>query len=618
MQIMRIIFTISKREITRLRSRFTGKSRIALLAIILLAAIVGYVVYQQDIGMSRHLYAVGVSPDAPPITDERFKTIEIDPYSGSDRLREGKLDLYVTADSIAHKTDSERSLYALGALEQYLEKHEMLRISEEYEIDQAFPLRIEVRHMKVDDEISGEESTESFADILEPEPSPLPTTDPKPEPTSPEALKPEPSPGSETPLPPEIEPPSAVKTDDAVREQLEDFKNSGGLPEFQAEFVSDKEIIVPSLSTPPVPLAQVILAFLYIIPIFMVGVFFTSSFMEEKLGRKLIVLFSAPVTPFQVIAGKMIPYICYSFISIIAVTLILGGNILLSLAIFIPVSMLIFSALLMVAMLYRTFKDQTFFSVLAAWVMIAYLVTPAMFTGLSDVSYFSPLTLAVEMYRDEPFGLKEYLLATIPLYLLFSVTVFVGIRVFNEEYIMGFRSLYRKVGEAINLVMDRDHLSFSVILVSLMFIPLVLMVQFASIVVGLNLSEIAALSIIFPVAILSEELAKSIGVVVLWQNEAIASLKDVIKFSFFAALGFFLGEKLLLYLTLSVVSKTMFIEAALGSGWLILPLAMHFVTTCVVCLLSVRLGSKYYPLAILAGSLIHGAYNLIVMRGQIF
>jgi len=597
-----------------------------LFAIILLAAAVGYVVYQQDIGMSRHLYAVGISPDAPSITDERFKIVPLDPHAGYNRLWEGKLDLYVSGDEVAYRGRNDRSLYALGALKQYLEKTELLRVSREYEIDQAFPLRIEVRHLKVDDEISGEESISSFSDILKPEPTPFePAPPPGPEPKPAEPDSPDPEPDVEPAPGPETSPPSepdsaqvVAKTDDAVRQQLEEFKNNNGLPEFKAEFVSDKEIIVPSLSTPPIPLAQVILAFLYIIPIFMVGVFFTSSFMEEKIGRKLIVLFSAPVTPFQVIAGKMIPYIVYSFIAIIVVTLILGGNILLSLAIFIPVSMLIFSALLMVAMLYRTFKDQTFFSVLAAWVMIAYLVTPAMFTGLSDVSYFSPLTLAVEMYRDEPFGLKEYLLATIPLYLLFSVAVFVGVRVFNEEYLMGFRPLHRKLSEAINMVMDRNHLSFSVILVSLILIPIVLMVQFASIVIGLNLPETAALAIIFPLAILSEEIAKSIGVVVLWQNGAINSLRSVVKFSFFAALGFFLGEKLLLYLTLSVVSKTMFIEAALGSGWLILPLAMHFVTTCVVCLLSARLGARFYPLAILAGALIHGTYNLIVMRGQLF
>ncbi len=592
---MSSILTIARREITRLRSRFTGKSRIAVFAIILLAAVVGYVVYQQDIGMSRHLYTVGVSSDAPPITDERFKTIEIDPYEGFQQLWEGKLDLYVWGDDVSYQHSSERSLYALGALKEYLEKYEILRISREYEIDQAFPLRIEARHLKVEDEITSGHGLGTLADIMEPEPTPDPGA------TSPD---------------------TAAKTDDAVRQQLEEFRTSGTLPEFEAEFVSDKEILVPSLSRPPIPLAQVVLAFLYVIPIFLVGVFFTSSFMEEKINRKLVVLLSAPVTPFQIITGKMIPYIIYSIIAIIAITIALSGDILLSLAIFIPVSMFIFSALLMVALLYRTFKDQTFFSIMAAWMVIAYLITPAMFTGLSDVSYFSPLTLAIQVYRDEPIGVMEYLLATVPLYLLFSVTVFMGVRVFNEEYLMGFRPMHRKVAEAINLIMDRNHLSFSVMLVSLIFLPVVLMIQFASILIGMNLPatlpDSVSFAVIFPLAILSEEIAKSSSVAVLLQNRAIGSMRSVIKYSFFAALGFFIGEKLLLYLTLSVVSETMFVEAALGSGWLILPLAMHFVTTGAVCLLSARFGVRFYPLAIVAGAIIHGSYDLIIMRGEIF
>ncbi|MFO8101479.1 MAG: ABC transporter permease subunit [Dehalococcoidia bacterium] len=545
--------------------------------------------------MSRHLYTVGVSEDAPHITDERFKIIEVDPCIGHQQLWEGKLDLYIDGDDVRYRNNNERSLYALGAVKEYLEKQEILRISSEYEINQAFPLRIEARHMQVEDEITRGGETGSFEDLLEPVPSPEPGT---------------------------VSPPTAAKTDEAVKQQLEEFRTSGNLPEFEAEFVSEEEILVPSLSRPPIPLAQVVLAFIYVIPIFLVGVFFTSSFMEEKINRKLIVLLSAPVTPFQVISGKMLPYIAYSIIAIIVITLILSGDILLNLAIFIPVSMFIFSALLMVALLYRTFKDQTFFSILAAWLVIAYLLTPAMFTGLSDVSYFSPLTLAIQIYRNESIGVMEYLLATIPLYLLFSVTIFIGVRVFNEEYLMGFRPLHRKVAEAINLVMDRRHLNLSVMLVSLVFIPLVLMIQFASIIIGMNLpntlSDSVSLAVIFPLAIVSEEIAKSSSVAVLLQNRSIGSWRSVVKYSFFAAFGFFLGEKLLLYLTLSVVSETMFVEAALGSGWLILPLAMHFVSTAVVGLLSGRFGIRFYPLAIAAGAIIHGSYNLIVMRGAIF
>ncbi len=162
------------------------------------------------------------------------------------------------------------------------------------------------------------------------------------------------------------------------------------MPEFKAEFASQGEVIVPSLMTPPIPLAQVLLAFAYILPIFFISIFFTSGFLEEKLGRKINVLLSAPVTPFQIIIGKMLPYIGYSLLIVVLITLVLHGNLLLALAIFLPVILFIFAIYLGVALQYRTFKDQTFFSLVAVTGITGYLVFPAMFVGINDLSYISP------------------------------------------------------------------------------------------------------------------------------------------------------------------------------------------------------------------------------------
>ncbi|MFP3975486.1 MAG: ABC transporter permease [Chloroflexota bacterium] len=636
---MRSTLLISKREITRLRTRFTGKSRIGLVAIILLAAVLSYTIYNQDFGLSRDLYTVGVSPGAPSITGEQFNVISVEPDKGHAMLSEKRIDVYIGKTTVFSRED-ERSKQAVGALKKYLEKEELVRIAQTHDIDEAFPLRIEVRHSPVAAEARDNATRASLSDILDsgtgaststsassstsesrsspaagqevegesssPQSSPVKGEDTSPNGESAPSLEQE----TEGNLPDEM-----TAADQAVQAQLEEYTHGSSMPEFQAEFARDEEIIVPSLSQPPMPLAQVLIAFFYIIPTFIVSVFFTSSFMEEKIGRKLLVLLSSPVTPFQIILGKMLPYIGYSLVAIVAITLILGGEVFLSLAIFTPVILFVLSVLLMVALLYRTFKDQTFFSVLAGWLIIVYLVAPAMFTGVSEISFISPLTLAVQMYRGESFGMMEYLLATLPLYLSFLVTMFVGVRIFNEEYLMGFRSLHRKMSEAIYLAIDRDHLNISVFCLSLLLIPLVLMVEFASIVVALNLSVSLSLVIILGVSVVGEEIGKSAGIVVLLQNGVINSFKSVLKFSFLAALGFLVGEKALLYVTMSVVSKSQFIEAAFGSGFLALPLVLHFACTSAVCLLTARLGIKYYPLGIAAGAVIHGLYNLFVVMG---
>jgi ABC-type Na+ efflux pump permease subunit len=614
---MKNILTMSRREITRLRSRFSGKSRIIVLAILALTIVCSYVIYHQDLVISKGLYNVGVSADAPLIADSRFNVTEFDRDTGYDLLEQGTIDLFLDGNSI-FSNYSERSEYAAGALQKYLEKQELLRVAEEYEIDRAFPLRVEVGYLDTEDEGPVEESETPVIDTAE---APAVAIADEETPVSPSSA------GSVievTPLEENIAAASAVAlpeslpaapgaTDDAVRQQLAEFAENKQLPEFKAEFISENDIIIPSLMNPPIPLAQVIITFLYVVPVFFISLFFTSSFTEEKVSRKLIVLLSAPVTRLQVIMGKMLPYLAYSIIVIIGVTMVLKGNILLGLAIFVPVMLFIFSIYLMVALTYRTFKDQTFFSVLALSVVTVYLVGPAMFTGVNDLSYISPLTLAVTMYRGETFTVSQYFLATTPLLLVFGQTMFVGTRVFNEEYLMGFRPLHSKIAEAIYLTLDKAHLSLSTLFMGMSLVPLVFMVELASIVFVTNLPMPFMLGFMLIVSVVVEELAKSAGVVILLQNNALRRKRDVLKLAVLSALGFMLAEKLLLLMAMSVVSDSSFIQVMFGGGLLLLPLALHVVSTSVVCLFTSHFGTRYYLLAIVLGSIIHAIYNVSVM-----
>ncbi|MFH1647472.1 MAG: ABC transporter permease [Chloroflexota bacterium] len=608
---------MSRREITRLRARFSGRSRAIVLALVALTIVSSYVIYHQDLVISKGLYNVGVSAGSPAIEDSRFNIIPLDRQAGYQRVEDGTIDVFLDGEDIVSGS-SERAEYAAGALTQYLEKRELLRIAGEYEIDRAFPLRIEIGYLDTEEAglvTPAAASTSGTPEALEPAsvPEEVPAILPPPETGLPADEMPLSLPDVKIPatLTPASPVPSA--TDEAVRRQLADFAEDKKLPEFKAEFISENDIIVPSLMTPPIPLAQVIITFLYVVPVFFISLFFTSSFTEEKVSRKLIVLLSAPVTRLQVILGKMLPYLAYSILVIIGVTLVLGGNVLLGLAIFTPVMLFIFSIYLMVALTYRTFKDQTFFSVLALSVVTVYLVGPAMFAGVNDLSYISPLTLAVDMYRGETFGASQYFLATTPLLLVFGQTMFVGTRVFNEEYLMGFRPLHVKAAEAIYLALDRTHLSISTLLMGMSLVPLVFMVELASVVFVTNLPLPFMLGLILIVSVVVEELAKSAGVVILLQNRAITRKRDVLKLAAISAVGFMLAEKLLLFLAMSVVSDSLFVRALFSGGLLLLPLALHVITTSVVCLATARFGTRFYPLAVVFGSLVHAIYNLNVV-----
>lgn len=627
---MKNIFTIAKWELTRLRLRFSGRSRLVILGIIFLALISSYLIYHQGLVISKGLYTIGVSFDGPSIADKRFNVIKLSQGTGHTMLREKSIDLYVDGNKVLSR-DDERSQYAAGALQKYLERQELVRIANDYEINRAFPLRIEISYLETPEASLGKEAKPPLSEVSEPtKPIPAPPEISRPlrSPAPPvsSTLEPEPQrePTAPSPSAPNIisgerlsrlpQQPGASATDIAVRQQLNELESSSGLPKFKAEFISENDIIIPSLMNPPIPLAQVIIAFLYVVPLFFVSVFFTSSFAEERTSRKLIVLLSAPVSPFQIILGKMLPYLIYSVVVITGITLALQGSVLLSLAVFTPVMLFIFSIYLMVALMYRTFKDQTFFSVLALSATTLYLVVPAMFSGVSDLSYISPLTLAVEIYRGKSFGINEYFLATTPLYLFFLQAMFIGTRLFNEEYLTGFKPLHTKVAEAFYLAIDKRHRNISVLVLSLLMVPLVFMAQLTSIVFVSNLPKPLALWLLIAVSATIEEIAKSAGIIALLRNNIIRAPIDVIKLSFLSALGVLLGEKLLLFLALSVLSESVFTSAIFGSGLLVVPLVLHAVTTSVVCLITARFGTKYYPLAIMAGSVIHTLYNLYLIR----
>lgn len=589
------IVIIARHEVLRFRSRFRGKTRLALILMVVAALAIFFFISIGGFVLSKGFYAVGVAPDGPAIRDQRFTALDLDYNNGMAMLRNKVIDTYVGSIQAFYRNDS-RSLYAAGALKQYLEKEELVRISNEYDIDRSFPLRVEINYLKSAENSATGATGVSLSDIMDVSRTPSATG----------------ADSSGTII--STAPGDPVRpTDEAVKRQLEDIGNEGRLHQFKAEFASDKEVIIPSLMNPPIPLAQVLLAFFYVVPIFFIIIFFTSSFIEEKLNRRLSILLSAPIRPAEIILGKMLPYFVYSLIVIVAITLFLKGNVFLALAIFIPVVLFIFAIYLGVALVYRTFKDQTFFFLLAVTVITGFLVFPAMFTGINDLSFISPLSLAVQMYRGEQFGVMEYLFSTSPMYLVFVLALAVGIRIFNEEYLMNYKPLHRKISEAIFLALDKKHVAISIFVLSLLLIPVVFVVELSGIAFASNLPMPFALWALLVIGIVVEEIAKSAGIAVLIKNGLITSGKKVALLAVIAAIAFFLGEKLLLYLSLSVISESIFTTALFSTNLLWLPLLAHVIATSIVCLITYRPGVKYYPTALIIGSAIHLIYNLAVM-----
>jgi ABC-type Na+ efflux pump permease subunit len=376
-----------------------------------------------------------------------------------------------------------------------------------------------------------------------------------------------------------------------------------------------EEIVIPSLTPPPLPFAQVLVAMIYILPITFISIFFTSSFMEEKINRRLTVLLSAPVTPFQIILGKMLPYAIFALSAIALIAVFTRANVPLTLAIFLPTTLFLFAIYLLVPLFYRTFKDTTFIAMLVTTLTTAYLVAPAMFTDVSDIAYISPLTLAVRMYRGEPFGWREYLFPSLPMAAIFGLAMFAGTRLLNEEFLMGYKPITRKITDAIYLLMARAEPYVSVPLWSLLVIPVVYMAQIVILAFASNLPFGMILTVTLLASALMEEIAKSIGIVVLADHGRVGSIREILLLSFLSALGFFVGEKLLVLVSINMVAQASISGVLFGQGlFLLAPLVAHFIFTSIVTLLKIK-ANLFYMAALMVGTLTHFLYNWYLLGG---
>ncbi|MBI5653815.1 MAG: ABC transporter permease [Chloroflexi bacterium] len=571
---MKQILTIALREITRLRRRFSGGASPLTVVILLGALALNAYAFRDLAVLGSGLYRIGVSGDAPALQDARFAPLAVEVARGRALVDRYALDAHIDGDDVYARRD-DKSLYALGALKKYLEKQELARIRSTFEMARAFPLRVEINF-----------------------------------------LDPAPNPGSPAPAEPPIAPTTtaAPASDAALTAQLKKIEDEGRLPEFRIDHTTDKEIIIPSLMTPPAPFAQVIVAFLYIMPMTFISIFFTSSFMDEKINRRLTLLLSAPITPLQIIIGKMLPYAIFAVIATAGIAFSTRAPIPLALAIFAPTALFIFAIYLMVPLFYRTFKDTTFISMLATTLTTAYLIFPAMFTGINDLAYMSPLTLAVKMYRGETFGLREYLFPAAPMVLIFGISLYAGTRLLNEEFLMGYRPITRKLADAIFLLLDQSRPYLSVALMSFLVIPIVYVAQLILLAIGTNLPMSFMLAGALIAAATIEEIAKSMGIAALIEARVVTSTRQVLALAFLSALGFLVGEKLLLLVSVTLVSETMLSAALFNTGFVLVPLIAHFIFTSIVGVLNARFRLRY-PFAVIVAVIAHALYNLVIAGG---
>ncbi len=226
----------------RLRARFGGKMVAAVAILLAAAAVVSFLVYQQGMVLAKDFYIIGVSSGAPALDDQRFHIMQLDQGAADYALKGHKIDAYLTGKTIYYR-DDDRSQYAAGAVKTYLRTGELQRVAAEYPLNQAFPLRVEVNYLKAPSKALGSASVVTVADIMGGT-GKSGTQEGKSIPLEADSTE-NAQGGSHAPGPVIVD-----ESDASVRQQLAGLGSAKSLPEFKAEFASNKEVIVPIVDDP--------------------------------------------------------------------------------------------------------------------------------------------------------------------------------------------------------------------------------------------------------------------------------------------------------------------------------------------------------------------------------
>jgi hypothetical protein len=150
---------------------------------------------------------------------------------------------------------------------------------------------------------------------------------------------------------------------------------------------------------------------------------------------------------------------------------------------------------------------------------------------------------------------------------------------------------------------------------SVLVVPAVYMAQIIILAFAADLPLGMTLGVTLFISALVEELVKSIGLVMLMDHGKIKSDREILWYAFLSVLGFFIGEKLLVLISLSVVLQASISSVLFGTGLLIfVPLIAHFVFTTLVTLLRAKTKLSYAT-ALTIGAGLHFLYNWYLMGG---
>jgi ABC-type Na+ efflux pump permease subunit len=572
---------------------------IAIILFVLLVAVTGFAA-QSGMHLQDGIYKIGVDDHALArlfASDARFTVYETD--APALVMNRDSYDLIVINGQVYGST-TEKGKAAVKTLERDYGKYVNSVYNQEDDLFAAYPLWIDVQDVKSELDFMATQSGE-YVKAAPNTGAPVPVGEIKSIPT--------PS-------------PTLQFSQDQLRQELVKTSSSNTQISRYTDVLSSGSSMgsfrTPSQLSPPLPFDSIILVFVFIFPLYFTSQFFMMSIMNERIERKGEVLLSTPLTTSSIIIGKMLPY----FIGMVVICTGLTFYIKASPIIILPLIPIIFFFLanaLLIGMLSRSFKELSFVSIFFSTVATSYLFFPSIFANVHVISLISPLTLIVLTLQGTAWTITDYLYSTSLFWLTGAVLFYIGVKNFKEERLFSEKPFLHRIREFLAEVLSRRHVNLSLFLLAGFSIPFVFMVQMMCLVLFFNLPMPYSLVLLIVFAAFIEELVKAVGIYTYFAGDpGFLTWKNLVLGCAATAIGFLVGEKLLLFITLAQITESIFgsvLFLSLGALWM--PLLLHFAGVVIVACCLKFWGRKGFVPGLVLATIIHCLYNFTIILGWI-
>lgn len=572
---------------------------LAIILFILLVLVTGLAA-QTGMHLQDGMYSVGV--DDPQIaqliaTDPRFSVYELD--ASVLVKNRNAFDLIIVGGQVTGAS-SEKAKAAQKTLERDYAKYVNSVYNNEEDLFAAYPLWIDVQTVKSELSFLATQSGQYISA----------------------------APGRTAPVPEgdiiNIPVPSATLefTKEQLREELvkTNAKNTQ-ISRYTEVLISDSAMgsfKTPSQLSPPLPFDSIVLIFVFVFPLYFTSQFFMMSIMNERIERKGEVLLSTPVKPSSLIIGKALPFFMGMVAICTGLTLLIQAPLLILIPL-IPIIFFFLANALLIGMLSRSFKELSFISIFFSTVATSYIFFPSIFANVHVISLISPLTLIVLTLQGTAWTIPDFLYSTSLFWLTGAVLFTIAVKNFKEERLFSEKSLVTRLREFLSEIIPERHPFVSLFLVAGFSIPFVFMVQLMCLVLFFNLPMPYSLVLLLLSAALIEEVAKAVGMYAIYaRNPSFLTTNNLLFACAATAFGFLAGEKLLLFVTLSQITESVFgsiLFLSLGILWM--PLLLHFVCILIVACCLKWGGRGWFVPGLGIAMVVHCLYNLYFILGWI-